>query len=466
MSNINYERLKYTKILIVIIVIICAMASCQPTPPKEIVVNKADGDLQKTIESTSVPTGEMEIEKRWETTLQNENVTININAEIIIPEDQVHSILSIVSMEMDQKIINDSLNVLFKGVTPYENIGETKQTIEKQILNNKRVMEKIQAGNCPYGFTEKDYGLLYQRNQALLSMHDTAPDETELKLVPANTEINKGDNGVYLLQMIGKVSDSYFANLIIMNNNITKTNYVNFSNYNNDVSGVRSNDYNEGTPLSGVSITMEEALSIAEETITKMGITDVVLIEKNIANFFDVMPIVDIEGVQSEYQAYEFKYAKSYNGMLIYDLSSMMVTVQDEVDPKFSAVLSPETLNVRVDDSGVVFFDWKNPTYCDGIINENVELLDFGEIQEIFSTQIFYYCFDIVDIKIDIDKVVLSYFVQPEINNNSEYIAIPVWDFIGMIEIDGEPVCNLDIDMTFMTINAIDGSIIDRSKGY
>jgi hypothetical protein len=60
---------------------------------------------------------------------------------------------------------------------------------------------------------------------------------------------------------------------------------------------------------------------------------------------------------------------------------------------------------------------------------------------------------------INIDRIVLSYFVQPVKNENDKYIAMPVWDFVCSNTFD-------DRGSTYLTINAIDGSVINRRLGY
>ena len=51
------------------------------------------------------------------------------------------------------------------------------------------------------------------------------------------------------------------------------------------------------------------------------------------------------------------------------------------------------------------------------------------------------------------------------LKDKNEYMYVPVWDFIGTWKTDyyaTEP----GKEFTFLTINAIDGSIIDRGLGY
>ena len=69
--------------------------------------------------------------------------------------------------------------------------------------------------------------------------------------------------------------------------------------------------------------------------------------------------------------------------------------------------------------------------------------------------------------EISIEKIVLGMMVVGEKDNSEGMLAIPVWDFIGTQTVD-YLVGGLETasGVSFMTINAIDGSIIDRSLGY
>lgn len=49
-------------------------------------------------------------------------------------------------------------------------------------------------------------------------------------------------------------------------------------------------------------------------------------------------------------------------------------------------------------------------------------------------------------------------------DNPNRYQLVPVWDFIGSRTI-GQEYCNETND-SLLTINAIDGTVIDRDYGY
>ena len=45
-------------------------------------------------------------------------------------------------------------------------------------------------------------------------------------------------------------------------------------------------------------------------------------------------------------------------------------------------------------------------------------------------------------------------------------LLIPVWDFIGTTTPGGKPMDDNAEEYVLLTVNAIDGSIIDRTLGY
>ena len=59
---------------------------------------------------------------------------------------------------------------------------------------------------------------------------------------------------------------------------------------------------------------------------------------------------------------------------------------------------------------------------------------------------------------IEIDRIELGLMRVYEQNNLDTGVIVPVWDFYGKI--------NGKSEGTYLTINAVDGSIIDRVGGY
>ena len=71
-------------------------------------------------------------------------------------------------------------------------------------------------------------------------------------------------------------------------------------------------------------------------------------------------------------------------------------------------------------------------------------------------------------VTLNITKIALSYL---RVQSGSDYYLVPAWNFTGNVDVldeNGNPFYEDDqsLDRPFLTINAIDGSIIDVAQGY
>ncbi|MDE6890199.1 MAG: hypothetical protein K2P50_00165, partial [Lachnospiraceae bacterium] len=124
---------------------------------------------------------------------------------------------------------------------------------------------------------------------------------------------------------------------------------------------------------------------------------------------------------------------------------------------------------------GFASFNWRNPYEVEKTSEEYVFLLPFSEIQNVFQEMIvkkYEDFFAQADVKVDfeINEVRLGYMRVMEKGNTKEARMIPVWDFFGK-----ETLRYPDMDEPYimdwpyeswLTINALDGTIIDRGLGY
>jgi hypothetical protein len=147
--------------------------------------------------------------------------------------------------------------------------------------------------------------------------------------------------------------------------------------------------------------------------------------------------------------------------------------------------LHPEYAQIYVVNGEVKAFQWESTLAVTGTENENVTLLAFSEIMAQFKAHIrttYYLNYDERDgsemhAKLHITAIRLSY-MRVNRQNSEGYYLLPVWDFCGwreLIDWSDDPISNqqvnenaeaLDWNSSFITINAIDGSIINRDLGY
>ena len=144
----------------------------------------------------------------------------------------------------------------------------------------------------------------------------------------------------------------------------------------------------------------------------------------------------------------------------------------------YSERVFPESIEINVQDGKVITLDWSNAIEVINTENENVALLPFPEILEIFKRQIFRSIYldsnsggDPNDLHMmKVTRICFSYMRVKKQDGNGEYYLLPVWDFMCAVNnpgLDGRFEEQEWLSQrSILTINAIDGSIIDRNIGY
>ena len=127
-----------------------------------------------------------------------------------------------------------------------------------------------------------------------------------------------------------------------------------------------------------------------------------------------------------------------------------------------------ERLELEISDDGVVALEWKNPMVLGEILADWVRLKPFGDILEVIHRQIGYSYEKFLGPEaymagenVEIGKITLGLMRIQNKDDEDNYTLIPVWDVFEKNTLNGQ------IDtMSMMTINAMDGSVIDRTVGY
>ena len=209
--------------------------------------------------------------------------------------------------------------------------------------------------------------------------------------------------------------------------------------------------------------TQAEALDIAETSLQKMGFNGFTCtgMRKHVAE--DICPT----GV------YEFMFTREINGVAVTYTDDgggdRKILYEGE---QFAKPWLYERIRVFIDDNGIAMFEYRSPHELTDIEVEGAMLLPFSSIQEIFEEMIV-----IVDNEYDmseeewtceyfIDHVTLGLMRLTERNVGSQGLLVPVWDFFGH-SVDSHGIQRgISGYTSLLTINAIDGSIIDRFAGY
>jgi hypothetical protein len=216
--------------------------------------------------------------------------------------------------------------------------------------------------------------------------------------------------------------------------------------------------------LTTPEISQQEAQTVADQAVSVLGLGDFTLAGKRIAPLAEGNPK---DGCKS---LYEFMYTRSVNGVSVTytnDISSWPPEYPDSVSEGWMY----EKLRIFVDDGGIYAYQWNGPCTVTEIVNEKATLLPFEQIKKIFENMILTKygasgTEEAESASINITSVRLGLTRVAEQNNNAYGLLVPAWDFFGVYDTgNGYPI-GYDGFESLLTINAVDGSIIDRQVGY
>ncbi len=143
-----------------------------------------------------------------------------------------------------------------------------------------------------------------------------------------------------------------------------------------------------------------------------------------------------------------------------------------------------EKLTFYVDDSGIVGLWWEAPYDLGEHVTEDAALLSMDDVMAVFEKMFtvaydnddlpFDISFPIrtarwdgKDIHVDVNEVRLGYTRIAEMDKEEATgLLVPAWDFFGVITDGDGNVLSDDPEASLLTVNAVDGDIIDRGFGY
>lgn len=171
-------------------------------------------------------------------------------------------------------------------------------------------------------------------------------------------------------------------------------------------------------------------------------------------------------------QYYIFRYTRKINGIAVNEVYGA-----EELANSYDFTSGLESLTILVNDEGVCSVNYYNPFQVGKKLQENVKLLTFDQIADIFekvaplSIQHLERYEDLEKNTMEVYRIELGYMALRQAGTG-EYHYVPVWDFYAYRVLSGTgayahgedypPISN----QVGLTINAIDGTVIDRQEGY
>jgi len=492
---------------IIAICFICLLAGCQETPEEVIVKQKNQADVadyskEDNGEITAALSEELLAPETYqdETASDDGSFRLVIDASVDIPEVNRVPVYHVTEKEYTQDFIDTVTETFFGDAPIYDNeeyYAVTKENIAAELAKWK---EELAAGNFDleaaaemFGqevITEEEYkGYLQDIIDQLEQDYKDAPETLSKTRVKPGLDTEDWNYG-YTVEMDQEHTYNYqienFNGYSIRiersypqfsNMNVFWTEHQLLKNYEAGSLEGSTADMTESEIEALAGIQMEEAKAAADEKVKNLGLLDMTLYDWDYAVLRTSQEVEEAEEEVFKVQdaGYWFYYTRKVSDIpLTYtsDWGGGLESMEDERETWYY-----ERLEILVTDDGI---DQVNLTSLYDLGEEeasSVQLLKFAEIMEIFKNMM-----SISNAEVSIyenkrvcyiDHITLGYMRVYEPNTGSKSgTLIPVWDFFGGFEdetlVEGETMFgkNYDKFQSHLTINAIDGTLIDRGLGY
>lgn len=164
-----------------------------------------------------------------------------------------------------------------------------------------------------------------------------------------------------------------------------------------------------------------------------------------------------------------FKYLRSIDNVLVNNEGDSKYADSGQGESFTKYMWPGESIQICINDQGVIEFRYGAPIKVNKTVVENAKLKTFEQARKIFEKMI-------VTINanedgdgymknISVSKVALRYMRISEKDKFDTGLLVPVWDFIGTYEDDADKDSSYR-DKSILTVNAIDGTVIDKGLGY
>lgn len=236
--------------------------------------------------------------------------------------------------------------------------------------------------------------------------------------------------------------------------------------YANEVFNLRLPD---DTPPVGCSLSCDEARRFCDEIVASFA-PDYACVAQAIMHGEVDGDILDEHIQMADEEAWALYYTLKLDMPVTYNLFGPTSNVESIYAPAVNDGL----IRIVVNDAGVQEMEYLNPYRITGILQEDCELVSFDQIMEVAEAILplkeAWLEQHYEDIRVEIYDIRLGY-MRVISRDTQKFEYIPVWDFFGTHECretkDGKVIVSHNYPFnSFLTISALDGTIIDRSYGY
>lgn len=450
-------------LFIICMLIVFAGSGCQSTPEKEEIIHRSE-NLEDIIQKTASDDVVENLETIWR--YENEYDSgrkLIVDAEVVNNKSNGAPVISIQEKEFESvEEMERIVCAIFPDYSIFETTGKlTKEQLEDNILMCK---EALQSETDPES-------IQYIESLIKEAEREYKDAPTYDSLPPTKYELEKVSDGSEQLNLVG-INNSKMVGINFVNNKYIKGSML-------FVETITNRDQIEEEPEEMILFAHPSSLSEDAKFQEEKIRMDQLFIDMGV----DYM---ELNSVSKYSNGYEYYYTRIANDFPETYASSFFGDIQSEGE-EYMDLWKKEYFKVRTVNGDVNRIIWDNPSKIIEIENDNVQFLQFEEAKEIFMKQMNYMLnpnieseegkeyndFFRSDTRIYINRIELGLTKILMQNTKDSYKLIPTWSFMGCEVEDSmlEPHINdLDTEMgseiCFVTINALDGSVVNHPDMY
>lgn len=429
------------------------LAACQPTPDKPVIVQR--DQLETKVQETAAPIEKYEVPDTWADTvdMKGSSVEVNINATVGIPDVELYPVYNVEKAMLSQDTIDLLMDEFVKGRNVFTiDYQRTKSELEDELVEAKRG----QLIDDEYVVTEDSKACV----EELQKMIEEAP-ETVDRSERYDTDLSLKEDGSGFGGYV-ELDDHNYGNVDASANGFSFTNgwYVApesqlIAQFGKGVEGE-------------LKISEDEAIKAAQKSLGKFGIDYMIPASIEKALFYPKTSLnPNVGEVDAESKGYFIKFVRNIDGINTALFEHQGFFSIEEFT--YSAPWSPESLKIYIDeDANVQHFEWRDPLTLTKLVSENAPLMDFEDIKEKISDQMFYTCsfYEGNEMSMTVESIDLKMTLTSVKDHPNEAMYVPAWyiHYVRRLPVNytddfGKQITE-QADDAYIVLNAIDGGSI------
>lgn len=463
--------------VIVLISMALSVSGCQKTPESSIVTGKSSDAL---IEKARADAGagalaeKLGAPKTYQSSMSSADGLLNvtIDATVFIPGAEGVPIIQVTPAEISQ----EQADVLMEQL-PRSAFYSPDQPLTKDEIKEALLLAQQEQAIGPVGSDVELYQVYQLEGQEvwekalldkidyLTNIYEDAPETVESE--PISGVFSDRGDGMMQIEGVNRSKEIGYEAIRIANypngQGFSSAFYSwNVADDGLDISYDSTRDmarYNPDTDLSqvpDVTITEDEAQELCDGVVQALAIPGMCC--WSVRKAYSSSPLIPTRC------CWEVRYMRQMNGMPITYTNDSYVSMNVTSSGSYQIPWPYESLVFYVNDDGIVGMKWLSPYELGDAVTEDSALLNFNDVMGVFE-KMYLVDNDGMEEDVTINSIRLGYARVLKQDETGVGLLVPVWDFFGSVtDADGTVYDNPDDSL--LTINAVDGSIIDRTAGY